>query len=76
MTLRQKLSPHKKILTKCTKYFNWANFATAVSTVGLSVLGIFTADLTLPTLVICASLLGLLGVVGRYINSLEDDCES
>ena len=74
MTLRRKLSPHKQLLKKYTKYFNWANFATAVSTVGLSVLGIFTADLTLPTLVVCAALLGVLGITGRYINSLEDDC--
>lgn len=50
-----------------------ANFLVAVSVVGLSILGVLSSQVAFGTLAISASVLGLLGVVGRFVDQSYDD---
>lgn len=49
------------------------NLLIALSTTGLMALGVFPMSITL--LVTLAIILGVMGVIGRYIDSVEDDIE-
>lgn len=69
-----KLLPNKKRILKSYSFLSIAaNFLTALSVSGLSVLGVLSSELALPILIGCALFLGLLGLCGRFVDqSLED----
>jgi len=67
------LKDKKKILKSYSFLSIAANFLTALSVSGLSVLGVLSSELALPILIGCALFLGLLGLCGRFVDqSLED----
>lgn len=69
-----KLLPNKKKILKSYSFLSIAaNFLIALSISGLSVLGVLSSELALPLLVGCALFLGLLGLVGRFIDQSVDD---
>ena len=69
-----KLLPNKKKVLKSYSFLSIAaNFLTALSVSGLSVLGVLSSELALPLLVGCALFLGLLGLIGRFVDQSVDD---
>lgn len=69
-----KLLPNKKKILKSYSFLSIAaNFLIALSISGLSVLGVLSSELALPLLIGCALFLGLLGLVGRFIDQELDD---
>lgn len=67
------LKDKKKILKSYSFLSIAANFLTALSVSGLSVLGVLSSELALPILIGCALFLGLLGLCGRFIDQSLDD---
>lgn len=69
-----KLLPNKKKILKSYSFLSiLANFLVALSVSGLSVLGVLSSELALPLLVGCALVLGLLGLIGRFVDQTIDD---
>lgn len=69
-----KLIPNKKKVLKTYSFLSLlANFLIAVSVVGLSVLGVLSSQVAFGTLATSASVLGLLGVIGRFVDQSYDD---
>lgn len=69
-----KLLKDKKRILKSYSFLSIAaNFLTALSVSGLSVLGVLSSELALPILVGCALFLGLLGLCGRFVDQSLDD---
>ena len=69
-----RLLPNKKKILKSYSFLSIAaNFLTALSVSGLSVLGVLSSELALPILVGCALFLGLLGLCGRFVDQSLDD---
>ena len=69
-----KLLPNKKRILKSYSFLSIAaNFLTALSVSGLSVLGVLSSELALPILIGCALFLGLLGLCGRFIDQEIED---
>ena len=69
-----KLLPNKKKIIKSYSFLSMAaNFLIALSVSGLSVLGVVSSELAFPILVGCALFLGILGLVGRFIDQSLDD---
>lgn len=69
-----KLLPNKKKIIKSYSFLSMAaNFLIALSVSGLSVLGVLSSELAFPILVGCALFLGILGLVGRFIDQSLDD---
>ena len=69
-----KLLPNKKKIIKSYSFLSMAaNFLIALSVSGLSVLGVLSSELALPILVGCALFLGLLGLLGRFLDQGLDD---
>lgn len=69
-----KLLKDKKRILKSYSFLSIAaNFLTALSVSGMSVLGVLSSELALPILVGCALFLGLLGLCGRFIDQSLDD---
>lgn len=53
-----------------------ANFLTALSIGGISVLGVIETSLTLQTLIVSAVIFGFMGVIGKYVDdTIEDGLE-
>lgn len=52
-----------------------ANILVALSVTGLSVLGVLSSQVAFSTLAVSASVLGLFGVLGRFIDQSYDDME-
>lgn len=50
-----------------------ANILVALSVTGLSVLGVLSSQVAFSTLATSASVLGLLGVIGRFVDQSYDD---
>ena len=67
------LKDKKKILKSYSFLSIAANFLTALSISGLSVLGVLSSELALPILIGCALFLGLLGLCGRFVDQSLDD---
>ena len=69
-----KLLPNKKKILKSYSFLSIAaNFLTALSVSGLSVLGVLSSELALPILIGCALFLGLLGLCGRFVDQSLDE---
>lgn len=70
-----KLLPNKKKIIKSYSFLSMAaNFLIALSVSGLSVLGVLSSELAFPILVGCALFLGLLGLLGRFLDQgLDSD---
>jgi len=69
-----KLLPNKKKIIKSYSFLSMAaNFLTALSVSGLSVLGVLSSELALPILIGCALFLGILGLCGRFVDQSLDD---
>ena len=69
-----KLLPNKKKILKSYSFLSMiGNFLVALSVSGLSVLGVLSSELALPLLVGCALFLGLLGLIGRFVDQSVDD---
>lgn len=67
------LKDKKRILKSYSFLSIAANFLTALSVSGLSVLGVLSSELALPILISCALFLGLLGLCGRFVDQSLDD---
>ena len=67
------LKDKKKILKSYSFLSIAANFLTALSVSGLSVLGVLSSELALPILIGCALFLGILGLCGRFVDQSLDD---
>lgn len=52
-----------------------ANLLVALSVTGLSVLGVLSSQVAFGTLAVSASVLGLLGLIGRFVDQSYDDLE-
>ena len=52
-----------------------ANLFVAVSISGLSVLGVLSSDIAFPTLMTSAVILGVIGLLGRFVDETYDDLE-
>lgn len=63
----------KKILKTYSFLSIVANLMVALSVTGLSVLGVLSSQVAFGTLAISASVLGLLGVIGRFVDQSYDD---
>lgn len=69
-----KLLKDKKKVIKSYSFLSMAaNFLIALSVSGLSVLGVLSSELAFPILVGCALFLGLLGLLGRFLDQGLDD---
>jgi hypothetical protein len=67
------LKDKKKVIKSYSFLSITANFLIALSVSGLSVLGVLSSELALPLLVGCALFLGLLGLVGRFVDQTVED---
>lgn len=65
----------KKVLKTYSFLSLVANLLVALSVTGLSVLGVLSSQVAFGTLAISASVLGLLGLAGRFIDQSYDDLE-
>lgn len=63
----------KKVLKTYSFLSLVANILVALSVSGLAVLGVLSSQVAFSTLAISASVLGLLGVVGRFVDQSYDD---
>ena len=63
----------KKVIKSYSFLSIAANFLIALSISGLSVLGVLSSELALPLLIGCALFLGLLGLIGRFVDQSVDD---
>jgi len=63
----------KKILKTYSFLSLVANLLVALSVSGLAVLGVLSSQVAFGTLAISASVLGLLGAVGRFVDQSYDD---
>ena len=50
-----------------------ANLLVALSVSGLAVLGVLSSQMAFGTLAVMASIIGLLGLVGRFVDQSYDD---
>lgn len=62
------LKDKKKVIKSYSFLSIAANFLVALSVSGLSVLGVLSSELALPLLISCALFLGLLGLIGRFVD--------
>lgn len=67
------LKDKKKVIKSYSFLSIAANFLIALSFSGLSVLGVLSSELALPLLIGCALFLGLLGLIGRFVDQSVDD---
>lgn len=65
----------KKILKTYSFLSIVANLLVALSVTGLSVLGVLSSQVAFGTLAVSASILGLLGLIGRFVDQSYDDLE-
>jgi len=65
----------KKILKTYSFLSIVANLLVALSVTGLSVLGVLSSQVAFGTLAVSASVLGLMGAVGRFVDQSYDDME-
>ena len=63
----------KKVLKTYSFLSLVANLLIALSVTGLSVLGVLSSQVAFGTLAISASVLGLLGLVGRFVDESYED---
>lgn len=63
----------KKILKTYSFLSIVANLLVALSVTGLSVLGVLSSQVAFGTLAVSASVLGLLGVIGRFVDESYED---
>ncbi len=66
------LKDKKKVIKSYSFLSIAANFLIALSVSGLSVLGVLSSELALPLLIGCALFLGLLGLIGRFVDQSVD----
>lgn len=67
------LKDKKKIIKSYSFLSMLGNFLIALSVSGLSVLGVLSSEIAFPILVSCALFLGLLGLIGRFVDQSVDD---
>lgn len=65
----------KKFLKEYSFLSIIANLFVAVSISGLSVLGVLSSDIAFPTLLTSAVILGVIGLLGRFVDETYDDLE-
>lgn len=70
-----KLNKWKAFLKEYSFLSIIANLFIAVSISGLSVLGVLSSDIAFPTLLISAVILGVIGLLGRFVDETYDDLE-
>jgi hypothetical protein len=63
----------KKILKTYSFLSIVANLLVALSVSGLGVLGVLSSQMAFGTLAVLASIIGLLGLVGRFVDQSYDD---
>ena len=69
-----KLLKDKKKVVKSYSFLSMiANFLIALSVTGLSVLGVLSSEIAFPVVVGCALFLGLLGLIGRFVDQTVED---
>ncbi len=69
------MSRWKKLLKTYSFLSILANLSVAISISGLSVLGVLSTEIALPTLLTLAILFGVIGLVGRFVDETYDDME-
>lgn len=67
------LKDKKKVIKSYSFLSMMGNFLIALSVSGLSVLGVLSSEIAFPILVSCAVVLGLLGLIGRFVDQSVDD---
>lgn len=67
------LKDKKKVIKSYSFLSMLGNFLIALSVSGLSVLGVLSSEIAFPILVSCAVILGLLGLIGRFVDQGLDD---
>lgn len=67
------LKDKKKVIKSYSFLSMMGNFLIALSVSGLSVLGVLSSEIAFPILVSCAVVLGLLGLIGRFVDQSIDD---
>lgn len=70
---KQRVISNKKSVRSTIAGIEIGNFLIAISTTGMMALGIVPMSLT--TIVILAIVFVVLGIVGRYVDAVEDDVE-
>lgn len=65
----------KKILKTYSFLSLVANLLVALSVSGLAVLGVLSSQMAFGTLAVLASIIGLLGLIGRFVDQSYDDLE-
>lgn len=71
--VRKREEQQKLSIRSHVAHIQIGNFLVSVSTTGLMALGVVPMSLTV--LIVLAIFLFLIGVIGRYIDSVEDDVE-
>lgn len=65
---------NKKQILKSYSFLSLAaNLAIAISVSGLAVLGVLSSSMAFTTLAVSASMLGLVGCLGRFLDQSLDD---
>lgn len=70
---RQRVISNKKSVRSTIAGIEVGNFLIAISTTGMMALGVVPMSLT--TIIVLAILFVVLGIVGRYVDAVEDDVE-
>ena len=67
------LKDKKKVVKSYSFLSMAANFLTALSISGLSVLGVLSSELAFPLLLCLAITFGVVGLLGRFVDESVDD---
>ena len=67
------LKDKKKVVKSYSFLSMAANFLTALSISGLSVLGVISSELAFPLLLCLAITFGVVGLLGRFVDESVDD---
>lgn len=67
------LKDKKKVIKSYSFLSMAANFLTALSISGLSVLGVISSELAFPLLLCLAITFGVVGLLGRFVDESVDD---
>lgn len=67
------MSKWRKFLKEYSFLSIIANLFVAISISGLSVLGVLSSDIAFPTLLTSAVILGVIGLLGRFVDETYDE---
>lgn len=73
LVIRERVVKNKTSIRSTVAGIEIGNFLVALSTTGMMALGVIS--LSLPVLIVLALIFVVLGVIGRYVDSVEDDVE-